>query len=163
MKGVPPQPPERTSTDTDEEARPGAEADRVVAQRRPTTISAPERDDAATALPTAAHAETRPGGSKDGEEARSLPAHVGGGSSNPPPRYPYLARRRGQEGRVVLRVVVGADGRVHAIRVHRSSGYRLLDEAALDAVKRWHFTPARRGGVPVTGTLDVPISFRLTN
>ncbi len=86
-----------------------------------------------------------------------------GGSVNAPPRYPYLARARAQEGQVVVRVEVDAAGSVRTITIARSSGFALLDEAALGAVREWRFEPARRSGVAVTATLDVPISFRLTD
>ena len=86
-----------------------------------------------------------------------------GGSVNAPPRYPYLARARAQEGQVVVRVEVDAAGSVHTIAIARSSGFALLDDAALGTVRRWRFEPARRSGVAVTATLDVPISFRLTD
>jgi protein TonB len=97
----------------------------------------------------------------------ALPADRGamplGGSANAPPRYPYLARARAQEGQVVVRVEVDAAGGVRSVAVARSSGFAMLDEAALGAVRRWRFEPARRSGVAVAATLDVPISFRLTD
>lgn len=80
---------------------------------------------------------------------------------NPKPRYPSLARRRGYEGRVLIQVAIRADGRAAQVEVKQSSGHRVLDKAALAAVKDWHFRPARRAGRPVTATVDVPISFRL--
>jgi len=86
-----------------------------------------------------------------------------GGSVNAPPRYPYLARARAEEGQVVVRVEVNAAGGVRAIAIARSSGFALLDEAALGAVRQWRFEPARRSGAAVAATLDVPISFRLTD
>ena len=91
----------------------------------------------------------------------SLPPRVAARFDNPKPWYPRVARRRGMEGRVTLRVTVRPDGRVAAIRVQRSSGYRLLDDAALETVKTWRFVPARRGDTPVTGEVLVPIRFRL--
>ncbi len=81
---------------------------------------------------------------------------------NRPPRYPALARQRKEEGRVVLHVIVDAQGNVASLSVARSSGSRLLDDAAVDAVRRWRFAPARRAGVPVAGSVEVPILFRLT-
>ncbi len=95
--------------------------------------------------------------------ARMPSWHAGRGLVNAPPRYPYLARRRGQEGRAVLRVTVTPNGEAAFVRLHESSGYRLLDEAAVKAVREWHFIPAKRRGVPVAGSVDVPISFKLTD
>jgi protein TonB len=79
----------------------------------------------------------------------------------PEPVYPRLARRRGQQGEVILEVRVGSDGRPWNIQVKRSSGWSSLDHAAAQAVQHWRFVPARRGGRPVTGTADIPIRFRL--
>ncbi len=79
----------------------------------------------------------------------------------PEPVYPAFARRLGYEGRVVLHIQVLATGSVGTVRVERSSGYAVLDEAALESVKRWRFKPAQRGGQPVDATLLVPITFKL--
>ena len=91
------------------------------------------------------------------------PRYAGGGIANPPPRYPYMARRRGKEGQVLLRVRVTADGNAATVRVRRSSGYPLLDAAAATAVRSWRFHPASRGGRPVAGAVDVPVAFTLTD
>lgn len=89
------------------------------------------------------------------------PRPGGGGAGNPLPKYPPAARRRGAEGRVVLAVQVGADGRARTIELRQSSGHADLDAAALKAVRRWRFAPASRGGVSVEGLAIVPIRFRL--
>lgn len=81
--------------------------------------------------------------------------------SNPRPHYPRIARSRGQEGRVLIRVSVRGDGRVGSAKVAKSSGHGVLDRAALKAVKRWRFKPALRAGKPVAATLTVPVVFRL--
>lgn len=80
---------------------------------------------------------------------------------NPKPAYPAFARRLGHEGRVIIRVRVLPTGTVGAADVARSSGYAVLDEAALATIKRWRFRPAQQSGQTVDATLDVPISFRL--
>jgi protein TonB len=82
-------------------------------------------------------------------------------ADNPAPEYPYIARMRGEAGRVVLRVDVLASGAAGKVRVERSSGYDVLDQAALESVKRWRFLPARRNGRPVAATVRVPIRFAL--
>lgn len=84
------------------------------------------------------------------------------GGINPIPRYPRIARKNGWQGRVLLAVSVGRDGRATSVRVRRSSGHAVLDRAALSTVRRWRFTPARRGAVTVAGMAVVPITFRLT-
>lgn len=77
------------------------------------------------------------------------------------PPYPELARRRGWEGRVILRVLVGADGRVTRVLITRSSGHTVLDSSARRVVKRWRFRPARRLGAAVEAWVLVPIRFRI--
>ncbi len=85
------------------------------------------------------------------------------GLGNPKPRYPRSARLLGHEGRVVLRVEVTRGGAPASVRVASSSGFSELDAAALRAVRRWRFAPARRAGVAVAGAVEVPIVFRLTD
>lgn len=80
----------------------------------------------------------------------------------PPPPYPPLARRRGWEGDVLLRVRVGADGRPREVVVERSSGRSMLDRAASEHVlAEWRFQPALQDGREVDAWARVPISFRI--
>jgi len=90
------------------------------------------------------------------------PRPVAGLATNPPPTYPPDARARGEQGRVIVRVVVGADGLPQTVGLAVSSGYPLLDRAALRAVRRWRFVPAERDGKPVAAVIDVPIAFHLS-
>ncbi|MBF0132691.1 MAG: energy transducer TonB [Magnetococcales bacterium] len=91
------------------------------------------------------------------------PPYVGGAvQNNPKPVYPSLARRRGWEGLVLLHVEVDEMGHPQRVEIKQSSGFPILDRAAVDAVNRWQFVPARRGGVAVGGWVDVPVQFRLT-
>ena len=80
---------------------------------------------------------------------------------NPAPRYPEAAQEEGWEGRVLLRVHVDASGHPASVDVHVSSGHDVLDKAALAAVRRWTFVPAKRGTTPIDGWVDVPLDFRL--
>lgn len=81
---------------------------------------------------------------------------------NIPPSYPETARRSGWEGRAVVRVEVSADGQPLSVTLVKSSGYGVLDQSALRAVKNWRFQPRTVGGVTMTGTVDVPVNFSLT-
>lgn len=81
--------------------------------------------------------------------------------NNPPPEYPEVAQTQGKEGRVVLLVKVGIDGRPLQIDVKTSSGHRILDEAAQRTVQGWRFAPAKRGETPIEGLATVPIVFKL--
>ncbi len=80
----------------------------------------------------------------------------------PPPRYPRAARRQRQQGLVEVLVQVDAAGLVVDISLHLSSGHKLLDEAAMNAVRNWGFHPARsKAGTAVPGELVVPVRFRI--
>lgn len=78
-----------------------------------------------------------------------------------PPHYPPHSRRMAEEGTVVLRVELTEHGDVSAARVHSSSGFARLDEAALEAVRTWRCHPARRAGHPVRATALQPFNFIL--
>lgn len=80
---------------------------------------------------------------------------------NPAPEYPQMAQRRGWEGTVLLRVEVLASGKPGQIQIQKSSGRDALDAAALAAVKRWSFVPAKQGDVAQAGWVSVPIDFKL--
>ena len=80
---------------------------------------------------------------------------------NPAPEYPSLAQRRGWEGTVLLRVHVLASGKPGEIQIQKSSGRQQLDDAALAAVKRWSFVPAKQGDVAQDGWVSVPIDFKI--
>ncbi|VEF06760.1 TonB-dependent membrane protein [Pseudomonas fluorescens] len=80
---------------------------------------------------------------------------------NPAPEYPSLAQRRGWEGTVLLRVHVLASGKPGEIQIAKSSGRQQLDDAALNAVKRWSFVPAKQGDVAQDGWVSVPIDFKI--
>lgn len=75
------------------------------------------------------------------------------------PSYPRTSLRRGQSGEVLVRARVGTDGRPRDVGVARSSGHPALDRAAVRAVERWRFEPARRDGQPVDDEVQVPVEF----
>lgn len=81
--------------------------------------------------------------------------------NNPSPTYPMVARRMGLQGRVVLNVEVLADGVCGEINIQKSSGYAMLDNAALQTVKSWRFMPARQAGHTVDKWFMIPIQFSL--
>jgi protein TonB len=83
--------------------------------------------------------------------------------NNPPPEYPPLSRRLGEVGIVTLQVLVSIAGAPEEVQVLRSSGHPRLDRAALEAVKRWKFIPARRGAQAVAALAQVPVAFRQTD
>jgi len=82
-------------------------------------------------------------------------------AGNRPPKYPLAARRHGLEGRVLLRVEVDSRGIAHRVTISKSSGHKVLDEAARRAAGKWQFLPALVGSEAASGAIDVPIVFRL--
>lgn len=81
--------------------------------------------------------------------------------NNPRPPYPMVARRMGFHGKVILNVEVLAEGKAGQVLLQQSCGHDILDNAAMQTVKTWRFTPARRFGQPVTQWFLVPIKFSL--
>lgn len=78
------------------------------------------------------------------------------------PAYPSAPRRLGIQGTTMLRVHILADGRIGDVRVEHSAGHPDLDQAAMEAVRRWRFEPARRGADAVAMWVLLPVEFRLT-
>jgi len=115
---------------------------------------------------------TRQGGGDQGDShataANATPAEVQPTQGarpdyayNPQPDYPMLLREQGVGGVVWLRVWVDSDGRPVEIKLAKGSGYRLLDDAALRAVKLWRFIPAKYGDQRLASWVEFPIRFTL--
>lgn len=118
--------------------------------------AAPAATPPAAAPPTAGKAKG------EGAASGSTPPRVDAGYlANPAPEYPSAALRAKQQGKVLLRVLVGANGAARQVTVERSCGYACLDAAAVAAVRRWKFTPGRHGLVAVEDWVLVPIQFKL--
>jgi protein TonB len=118
----------------------------------PVAASRPNR--AQTTTPKRAQAA---GGGGAGASTLAHPRYA----VNAPPNYPPEAKRLKQMGEVLLHVKVNAEGSAEAVSLKHSSGFPSLDEAALAAVRRWKFEPARVGGVAVAAEVDVPVRFQL--
>lgn len=114
----------------------------------------------ATAQPVAAPAPPAPA-APSAPKPVTPPSAGAGYLHNPAPEYPALAMRRGWEGTVLLRVHVLASGQPGEIQVQKTSGREQLDDAALAAVKRWSFVPAKQGDVAQDGWVSVPIDFKI--
>lgn len=81
--------------------------------------------------------------------------------TNPAPEYPRIARLKGYQGHVILKVLVDREGNVSDLELSRSSGYPVLDQAAVDSVKKWIFVPAMQGNENVEMWVRIPIRFKL--
>ncbi|MBI1976016.1 MAG: TonB family protein [Candidatus Omnitrophica bacterium] len=84
-------------------------------------------------------------------------------TDNPAPRYPRAALLKNIQGRLVLLVEVSAGGDPLEVRVERSSGYAILDQAALEAVRKWKFTPAKVGTIAIRSQVRIPVQFKIVN
>lgn len=139
-------------------------------QRSPPILAmAPEQQAPVASIPTVAPAAPV---AAPAAEAAPRPAPPAGGPvsaarfdaaylQNPRPNYPPMSRRLGEEGKVLLRVRVTAEGLAAAVDLEKSSNFERLDEAARQAVARWRFVPAKRGEEAIEASVIVPIVFRL--
>jgi protein TonB len=127
-----------------------------------TVASEPAPAPAAKSEDTGVTAGAAAGAGRGGGEGPVVGAHFNAGYlNNPAPPYPPQSRRRGEEGKVILRVLVSKEGAALQVEVDTSSGSNRLDESALNTVRQWRFIPARRGGAAIDSWVRVPILFRL--
>lgn len=163
----PPPPPPRPSIPRLRERSTPVPLPRSVPE--PATVTLPAPDAASSEAPTiredAPRAPAAPsaGPAVAARERVVTPDFGAAYLNNPPPAYPRIARRNGDQGTVTLRVHVSTDGVPAQVELERSSGSNALDSAALETVKNWRFAPARRAGDPVAAWVIVPVVFRLTS
>lgn len=153
--------PESREAEPDEVALAKQEVDPVEKEPKTGVPPPPKRKqtEAKIELPDAPviSAATAASRAESGEESDREPSpHF-----NPKPRWPAEALARRWQGRVLLRLEIASDGTVDDVQVMQSSGFDILDLAAVEAVRDWRFTPARRGGTSVAVTRSLPIHFRL--
>lgn len=140
--------PERRAAD---DASPALRDESTARTRKQATAAPPPEPAVAPSVGSMA-AEAEQGAAVD-ELPQKLP-------TNPSPPYP--AEAAGVEGRVVLYVVIDADGRPESVTIHESSGSAALDHAALRTVRdAWRFRPAYRAGVAVRSATYVPVRFQI--
>jgi protein TonB len=114
-------------------------------------------DNTATPAPAPSSASTREAASAP----MTLPNLNADYLNNPAPAYPSASRQLGEQGKVLLRVLVNGDGQVEQVMLRKSSGHDRLDQAAQETVQKWRFVPARRGEQVVSAWVVVPVSFSL--
>ena len=132
------------------------ELDQVVSEQRVQTAKPQSDSQAASSLPTQLASRSTLNIGNAAVNHNPIPV-----AGNPKPYYPLLARKRGIEGRVVVNVLISAQGTVKTIGVGQSSGSRLLDKAAVQAVKKWRFHPVLHNGKAIPSSETVPIVFKL--
>lgn len=114
---------------------------------------------AAATATSAGHAPALSGNAGGSVE---LPSSDASYLQNPRPEYPRISRQRGEQGRVLVRVLIGVDGSAQKSEIGQSSGFTRLDQAALSAVSNWRFVPGKRGGVAEAMWFTVPVGFCLS-
>jgi periplasmic protein TonB len=159
--------PQRRPAPENPEARPAPETRTAPeAESAPETQPAPEfptgpvtpEPPATAAGRAAAPAPPAPAGAPAQVE---LPSSGASYLQNPPPVYPPISKRLGEQGKVVVRVLIGADGRPQKAELARSSGYDRLDRSAMDYVMKCRYVPGKIGGVPQAMWYDAPVRFVL--
>jgi protein TonB len=116
---------------------------------------------AATSSSRVEHTAAAPGNKASESQAYQSPSFNAAYLRNPAPVYPSISRRLGEQGRVLLNVQVLADGTAGSVALKNGSGSSRLDQAALEAVKKWRFISAKQGEKPVDAWVVVPVSFSL--
>ncbi|NDB69851.1 MAG: energy transducer TonB [Methylocystaceae bacterium] len=81
--------------------------------------------------------------------------------NNPAPTYPPLSRRLGEQGNIMLSVYVNEQGKAETVNIKKSSGFKRLDNAAIESVKRWRFIAAKQQEQLIASWVQVPIKFIL--
>ena len=151
---------------------------RPAAKALPVAHLSPDSPDSANSAEPAAPAASLASARPSAPAARALPAESSSAppavrpevlsvkprfaAAPPPPRYPAQARRRNQQGVVLLEVRLDAYGAQRELKLLRSSGVPSLDQAALTAVSHWRFRPEEHDGQAVPSRVQIPIEFALT-
>ena len=129
----------------------------------PAVLAAPTASVTAPVVPAAAPAPPPPAPPPPAAAPAKveLPSSKADYLHNPPPDYPRMSKRLGEQGKVVLKVLIGTDGAPQKVELVTSSGFERLDKSALDAAMRWRYVPGKRGGVAEAMWYQVPIQFTL--
>lgn len=151
-------------TETEVEPEPEMKIEPEIAMDAPVTETLPEVDFEEPIVPVA---ETPMPASETAIAA--TPASSGAvaqelkTSQRVDPTYPPISRRLSEEGTVRLKVLVDERGRPREVQVAKSSGFTRLDEAAIQAVRKWRFVAATDGANAITAWTQVAVTFKLTN
>lgn len=122
--------------------------------------SNPLASNSVTVSPSAANPVAAPSKTASLDRRPSVDASYRG---NATPDYPALSRRLGEQGVVVLKVLISPAGRADEIQVQKSSGFKRLDDAAISAIRDWRFIPASQAGIPVAAWHEWAWEFKLKN
>ena len=150
----------RAPVQQQQQQQPLAVADPMPAPDAPTGMVTPTPP-APVAAPVVQAAPGAPAGASLAPSAVQLPSSTADYLQNPKPAYPALSKRMGEQGKVMVRVLIGVDGAAQKAEIRQSSGFERLDQAALNTVLKWRYVPGKRGGVAEEMWFNVPINFVL--
>jgi periplasmic protein TonB len=159
-KETPVKPVERPTPVVERIVEPTADTPRFEATTQP---AAPPMEAPVAAAAKPAPAPAAPPKQEVVEEKEEPPKFGVAYLNNPAPEYPKMSKRAGEQGKVLMRVLVSEEGNPLSVEVISSSGFERLDKAAVNAVKGWRFVPARKGGKAISGLVNIPMPFTLTD
>ena len=134
---------------------------RQVAPEAPSPVPAATPSPGTAASPSPLAAPGTPAATAAPPVRMEPPSSTADYLNNPKPVYPPLSKRLGEQGLVVVRVLIGADGLPVKSEVRQSSGFERLDLAALATTLKWRYVPGTRAGRPEAMWFNVPINFVL--
>ena len=140
---------------------PVAISDPTPTPNAPTGATAPQTPPVPSAATVAASPVAAALNSAAATPSVQLPSSDADYLQNPRPPYPAISRRLNEQGKTMVRVLIGADGQPQRAEIAKSSGYTRLDDAAIATVMRWRYAPGKRGGVAESMWFDVPINWVL--
>ena len=142
--------------------RPMAIADPTPAPNAPTGVLTPQPPAPPIDAPVAeTAAPASPPAAPPAPPSIQLPSSDADYLQNPRPAYPAISKRLGEQGKVIVRVYIGADGLPQRAELSKSSGYDRLDQLSISTVMRWKFVPGKRNGVPTAMPYNVPFNWVL--
>lgn len=130
-------------------------------QKTPPPVAKPASAAPAPAITKPVTRQAPASSAKTTEPSTQLPSADAAGLNNKAPVYPMLSRKRKEQGTVWLLLLVSKDGLVTELKLKKTSGFDRLDQAALQAVKKWKFQPARKEGQPIDYWYELPLKFSL--
>jgi len=139
--------------------KPLAIADPTPSPNAPTGATEPQPPAPPVAAPVAVAPPAPP--SPPAPPKVELPSSDADYLRNPSPPYPPISKRLGEQGKVVVRVLIGVDGAAQKAEIYKSSGFDRLDQTALKTVTGWRYVPGKRNGVAEAMWFNVPINFVL--
>ncbi len=141
--------------------QPVAIADPTPAPNAPTGVIAPQPPAPPIQAPVAAAVPPAPAAAPPAPPKVEMPSSDAAYLNNPLPSYPAVSRRLGEQGKVVVRVLIGTDGLPQRAELSKGSGFERLDRAALDYVMKCRYVPGKVGGVPQAMWYTAPVNFVL--